>query len=520
MALLTLAFPLISHADGITLARYSGKASGWAIKPFVENDQVQNVPATDQATPFVFVKMDGSPSAAAKAAYFFPGSAGNTLLNQEGAPQRIPDGVDAQYPGDGSASEKVDSPFGDSTLVQASAAMQSAQASEGHAKATSALANYQFAPVAPLPTGTVPIPTVPVQPGSGATPTSTAGSGQPTPTHPPTPTPTKVCLIICLGSHRNAAPTQGPPPGAPPPAKLPDVLEQQLQTALRAAELAHPDLLNLAGGHTAAVNATLPYASADAASMAEMTAGNDGVRATVATHAARIQLFQGLITITTVDSTLQALAPASLTDRGSGTITTTITGAAIAGIPVTIDNKGVHVSDQGIPPDQAQALTAALNGALAQAGVQVKAVTTSSAPDIGYWSGAGGGLDVTATQDPSTVNSSAGAIPPTHVDFSIGAVSADAAATPGTNDDTGGGVCLFCGFGGDGGFGGGGDTGGSTPPSQSQHGIIIPGLSGAALLALAFVVQGISTAAVAAAAGYAEAGAKASTAGPAEEETK
>src|SRR5579863_5089330 len=76
-ALLALALPGAAHADANDLASYGATASGWAIQPYVLNDAFLNVPAADQSAPYVFISMDNTPGAEAKAAYFFPGTAGN-----------------------------------------------------------------------------------------------------------------------------------------------------------------------------------------------------------------------------------------------------------------------------------------------------------------------------------------------------------------------------------------------------------------------------------------------------------
>lgn len=311
--------------------------------------------------------------------------------------------------------------------------------------------------------------------------------------------------------------------------KLPDPVEQQLAAALKAAEIANPSLLNLAGGHLPTTNADLPYAGADVSSEAATRATDSGVVVAVVTRAQHIEILQGLITFASVESTLQATAPASKA-HGSGTIITRITGAAIAGIPVSIDETGITVNDQHASADQIQALSDQLNAALAKANIHIaltKSMTKNN--EAGFWEGSGAGVEITAGLDPAGAGlpSPANGVPATHVDFSIGKVSASIYATPGSGSGSGGGDsgggygggdgCFFCG-------GGGSGSNGSGTPTPATHGgsktfSLLTGLSGGQLLALVFIVQGVSTGAVAATAGYTDSRARAAEAAT-EEESK
>ncbi|MGZ3636220.1 MAG: hypothetical protein ACXVCX_00100 [Ktedonobacterales bacterium] len=540
LALLALVVPLSARADSNSLTSYGATASGWALQPYIVNDSFINVPAADQSTPFVFVSMDNTPGAQANASYFFPGTAVNAVPNTQGIPVSVPVGVEARYPGTSPASGQVGT-FNDGVASQAAAGSQSAQASEGYALAQSAIASYQFAPTIPATPGTgvppVPgaptVPPVPTLPGGAApTPTSHAG-GASTPTPAPgsskTPTPTPaacllppVCLYSALPVEQSAQTAQGT--GTLTPFTLPDPVEQQLAAALKAAELANPSLLNLAGGHLPTTNANLPYAGADVSSEAATRATDSGVVVAVVTRAQHVELLQGLITFASVDSTLQATAPASQA-HGTGSIITRITGAAIAGIPVTIDEKGITVNDQHASADQIQALSDQLDAALAKAGIHITLTKSVTKGDAGFWEGAGAGLEVTAELNPAGAGlpSPASGVPATHVDFSLGKVSASIFATPASDSgggngggDGGGGYggdggCFFCG-GGDGGSGGGNGSGTGTQPAKhsgSKTFSLLAGLSGGQLLALVFVVQGVSTGAVAATAGLTDARAKA-----------
>jgi hypothetical protein len=548
LAFIILALPLaVANADANSLGSYGVTANGWAIQPDIVNDSFQNVPIADQSAPYVYVAMDSSPSAQADASYFFPGTAVNAVPSTQGVAVSVPTGVDARYPGNGSASGKVNG-FNDGVATQASAGAQSAQASEGYALAQSAVAGYQFAPTipsAPSPPSVPGVPALPSPPAlptipSGASATATPRSGggtapTATPTAPGTsasPTATPCLLNICLG---DASPQHGGVDAALQraqtaqglqPTILPDPVEQQLSAALKAAQIANPGLLSLAGGKLAATNPALPYASADISSQAETRATDAGVSVAVVTHTQHIELFQGLITFASVTSTLQAAAPGSLSVKGTGTITTTVTGAMIAGIPVTVDQQGVTVQDQNASAAQVQALSDQLNAALSKADIQVSLTKSVITTDVGMWQGAGAGVEVKADLSPSSLNPPppANGLPATHVDFSIGRVSASIYATPpdaGTSGSAGGGgfgggggYCFFCGGGGGfGGFGGGnagssGSTTSTTPGSSSgQTGAFtLPGgLRGAPLLALVFVIQGLSTGAVAATAGFTDA---------------
>lgn len=539
LGLLTLVMPLVAHGDTLNLASYGATASGWAIQPYVVNDEFINIPATDQSAPYVFVSIDNTPSADAKAAYFFPGTAINAVLTTENTGKQVPNGVDARYPGNGSASNQV-GPVSDNVANQAGGASESAQAGEGSAQAAAGLVSYQFAPNpgAPSPPGggTVPappaLPTPPVIGGGGLPGGGGNGGSAPTPTptpapHPmPTPTATPCTLGICLSSPIGAGGQTSRyrmvvVGSSPTSVKLPDPVEQQLATALHAVEAANLPLLQLAHGHFATPNSSLPYAAADASSRAVTQATNSGVSVTVTTHAAHVELFQGLITFASVDSTLQGQAPAS-NAQGQVSITTTITGAQIGGIPITIDQNGVQVNGQGGAQSSSaeQTLTAALNSALKAANIQITLTSTTTTKDAGKWQGSGGGLEVAAAIVPGN------GVPATHVDFTLGKVTGSAFAVPGSTNS---GSCDFLCFGSGGGNGGGilggffgsatgsNTSGSNTPGSQgggSSHGgglFSLPEeLSPGELLSLLFVVQGFSTAAVSAAASNAETLAKAS----------
>src|SRR5579875_1465469 len=343
LGIIGLVWPLAVHGqanDVSLLSSYGATASGWAIQPYIESDQFSTIPATDQSAPYVYTSIQGdifpdgstSETAKAKAAYVTAGTAPNAVLTQAGqagAPsEQVPDGVEADYPGaTGSASSSIGA-VSDGVATQACAGGEQAQAAEATAQAYSTLASYRFAPsqLGALPSGCTPpalpggvptppaLPTLPPLPtppalptlpgGSGATPTATPSAGggtgaTPVPTATraaPTPTATSCPLIICLGGQPQQAayqPEVAAHTGASPvPVPLPDVVEQQLATALKAAELANPNLLALAGGKLAAPNLGLPYAAADISAQSAVQASNSGAQATLVVHGGHVELFQ------------------------------------------------------------------------------------------------------------------------------------------------------------------------------------------------------------------------------------
>jgi hypothetical protein len=525
LAVLMLALPLVAHGAPTALASYGASASGWAIQPYIENDEFINIPATDQTAPYVYVAIDQNPSADAKAAYFTPGTAINAALGTNSVPYQVPSGVEARYPGQSPASSQA-GVFNDGVATQAAAGSQAAQAQEAYAQAAAAVASYQFAPppglapggggVPPLPT-LPPLPTVPPLPGSSPTATPAGGHPTPTPTHSSnsTPTATPCPLGVCLtpiAAPQAARPAQTAQAG-PAPVTLPDALEKQLQAALRAAEAANPQALKISGVKLAAMDPTLPYAQADVSGQAVAQASDSGVVVTVVTRAAHVELFQGLITFATIETTLSGEAPATPAP-GKGQLATRITGMTIAGIPVTLDQNGVTVADQnGLSGAQIATLSKALNGALAAAGIQIGLVKTTSASDSQKWEGSGGGVQVTAAFDAAP-----GSVPATHINFTLGMATASLYALgggSGFDNSGGGGVGGFFG-----GFFGSPPGGGGAPGSSGGGGSVrFPGsLTPGELLALLFIVQGVSTAAAAATARQADAIQHLSQP-PAEEET-
>jgi hypothetical protein len=560
LGMVMLALPLIAHGQTDALAAYGATASGWAIMPFIENDEFQNIPAADEAAPYVYVEIDNSPSADAIAAAIKPGTALGGVIGSQGGsfsgPNELTSTSEARYPGTGTASSQI-STFNDGHTSQGAAAAQSASAQEAQAQAQAVVGSYQFVPpTASPPTGLPslpPLPTVPPLPGTtpspgGSTPTPTPGGGSPTPTPTPCPLPLPGggCLVQPLtgysGGTTGARPLMARMPASPrsytPAVHLPDLFEQRLMAALRALGLSQPQMLALAGGKPPQLspNSTVPLAQADGSAEAETMASDNGVAVTVEAHLAKVELLQGLLTFTSVDSTLQAVAPGNGAN-GQGLITTTLKGANLAGIPITIDQNGVQIACQqapskcqGISEQQIQSLSNQLNSTLMATGISItltKAVTTAGP---GKWQGSGGGLEIAGVFNPpsspvpvpSGVPNPLNNVGTSHVDFSLGKVTANIFAVPNPSINSGSG-----GFGGLGGglgglFGSPGTPGtpGTTGTPGSGSGILgIGSLNPGDLLALLFIVQGFSTAAVAGAASNAEQGSRQARSVP-EEESK
>ncbi len=516
LGVVMLAVPLVVHgqaAQVTALATYNGSASGWAIQPYVENDQYINVPPADQYAPYVFTEVDSFPEADAKAAYITPGTAINAVLGTNGAPVSVPDGIDARYPGNGTGNSQVGA-FNDGVATQAGAGSESAQAQEAYAQASAGIASYQFAPpvFVPVPSGggvpTVPpIPTVlPVPtPSAGGGSTPTAGGTTPTPSPTPCPVPP-----VCIPAPHAALRFVGPQPTI----TLPDPVEQRLAATLQTLKVANPQLAQVSGGPTVTPNPNLPYAQADAAGQSISQASDSGVQIAVGTHAGNVELFQGIITFAAVDTELSAQVPA-VSAPGQGGISTRVTGMTIAGIPVTLDQNGVTIASQsGLGGSQIQALSAALNQALAAAGVQVGLIKVVSTSGTQSWQGTGGGVQVIATFNSP---SSSAPVQTTHIRFTIGVATGSASATPAQQASS----CPYCGgFGFFGGFFGAPGVPGSsgTPGTQGTGLFGLPSrLSPGELLALLFIVQGFSTAAVAGAANQADTLARLSVRPPEEE---
>lgn len=547
LAVIGLAMPLVVHGQTEALASYGGTASGWSIQPYAINDAYLNLPA-DQAAPYVYVNIDNSPTSQAKAAYFFPGNAVNGVLAAEVGPQgvhyQVPSGVVVDYPSAGNTSNSASNhvaAINDGQTTQIGAGSQSAQATEAYAQATASLASYQFAPPPGLvPTSTQPpsLPTVVGSPpalptglpGTGSTATPSHSSPTPTATSGggggPTPTPTPCALIVICPPSSGQSGTSGHVVAAPMASggiKLPDVFEQALASALRATEVAHPGLLTLAHGQTPTLDPNLPFASADATSSAVVQASDNGVTAQVQTSAQHVQLLQGLITFDSLRSTLQGLAPATQT-LGSGTITTKIVGAEIAGIPVTIDAQGVQIDCQGStqPPcvgsgsgATIQTLTDALNQALAAAGLKLILNQNETVSHIEMWQGTGGGVDLSGTLNPPNTSGIPlpTAVSPSQLDISLGRVSANlyALAAPPVQVGGGGGGSFYPGQYIPPSFSYVPGSAGSPSGTGGGSGLIGPllgTLNQPQMLALLVVVQGLSIAAVAGTAGNASAAAK------------
>lgn len=78
-----------------------------------------------------------------------------------------------------------------------------------------------------------------------------------------------------------------------------------------------------------------------------------------------VKIAGGLISISSIASTAKAV---SNTVTGTGSAATTVTGATIAGVPVTIDSNGVHIKGVG---SKLPSLTDTVNKALKQSGISI-----------------------------------------------------------------------------------------------------------------------------------------------------
>lgn len=592
VGVVALTAPLIAHGQVSTLASYGVDASGAAITPYLESDQYQSIPVTDESAPYIYVNISGSQdsaSADAVASYLHPSTLVNAGLNTNNVNAQPPTGVasdvEARYPGNGSQSTQV-GVFSDGVANQGSAGIQSAQANETQSQAEAQVVGYQFippsgapsspVPVPPLPTGLPPLPTLPPLPGVTPLPTSSpsggpggsGGSGGSSPTATPTstggsggsggatPTPTPCATIAIIGGCVPGTETRHVPTKAhveTPILPLPDIFEQRLSLALQAIEGANPGLLQLANGKLPNPNAGLAFASAADVSSEGITQVSDsGVGVAIQTHAGQIEVFQGLITIQSMQSTLRANVPAD-GSNGTGTITTQVSGATIAGIPVTIDANGVQINcptSGSIPAPCAgsgsgqtiKQLSQQLNTALAASGISITTDPSTITPAPGKWDGTGGAVQISGTlsstptqpslpggvtlptlpQPPSVPGlpgiPSTPAIGATHVNYELGQVVASLYAAPAAFTASGGGNGGF-GFPGNPGLPGfistvfgspGGSSNGSSGRGQSGRGIFsVPyALTPGELLAILLIVEGFSTAAVAAAASNAETGDK------------
>lgn len=126
-------------------------------------------------------------------------------------------------------------------------------------------------------------------------------------------------------------------------------------------------------------------------------AGADGERmaAGASTHVSDISIAEVL----TIDSVTSSVSGAVGGRPGTASLETTltITGAAVAGVPVTINDDGVMVSDQSAPGPLDAATQEQVNAALAAAGLRVRTVAGAepvAAPDGTKVQAASGGLQI------------------------------------------------------------------------------------------------------------------------------
>lgn len=176
-----------------------------------------------------------------------------------------------------------------------------------------------------------------------------------------------------------------------------------------------------------------------------------GVRSGVSTAHSEVQdvTIAGVLHLGTVVSDAKAT-----TDGVKATATgrTTVTGASVNGVPVTIDERGITVQAQNVPlPSQA---TDAVNSALKQAGITVSLSTPVGKPEgAGVVYNAGSLVVVWAPQAGTTMS------------MAVGGAQVAATAEPGYVDNSGTVV----------------DTGGTTGGTTGTTGVptaVAPGLSG------------------------------------------
>jgi hypothetical protein len=163
-----------------------------------------------------------------------------------------------------------------------------------------------------------------------------------------------------------------PPVSVPPPA-VPSALAPQAATPSRSMSSA-----STASGDGASLLESSTLATLDDKAKALVTTGESRL--------GRVSLGGGQIVIQGIH------VSASITNDGTPTekIAVDVGAASIGGVPVTIDQDGVHVSGQGAALPYQQA-SDALNGALKQAGIQLFIVTPEIKKGSSGDGGAGGG---------------------------------------------------------------------------------------------------------------------------------
>lgn len=146
----------------------------------------------------------------------------------------------------------------------------------------------------------------------------------------------------------------------------------------------------------AAPEIPIPVAIGQAASAATAGADGDRMAAGASTEVSDIAV-AGVLTIDSVTSSV-AGAVGGTPGSASHETTLTVTGAAVAGMPVTIDNNGVTANDQSAPNPLGTTAQEQVNAALAAAGLQVRTTPPAepvAEPDGTRVQAASGGLVVT-----------------------------------------------------------------------------------------------------------------------------
>ncbi len=259
-------------------------------------------------------------------------------------------------------------------------------------------------PTVTTPNGTVTVPKPPVTVPQARVTTPTAAVTTPLAT---------VTTPVGAGGGNSA-----PPPVTVPPVTLPSAGAQGAPRSLASLPLPpRPQPSRSAASGSAASGSTPADGGSLLTSSTSATLVETGTKTGIKTYAlvtsgesslGRVSLGGGQIVIEGIHVT------ASITNDGSPSYkaAVSVASASIGGVPVTIDQDGVHIAGQGqgLPYQQA---SDGLNGALKQAGVQLflvgPEVTTNSCGQSGTAGGTGtgtGGDTTTTTTTTTTTGSS------------------------------------------------------------------------------------------------------------------
>jgi len=305
----------------------------------------------------------------------WPGDSGKATYGSQGGPYAVAEASEYHATAEASlASNGLSGPSGSSTMAVP-------KGFDGQLRL--ALAEWEakwqglLSPKKPADTVTTP------KPPTVTTPKPPAVTTPKTPTVTTPSAPTVTTPTATLGGPKTTPPVTAPPPAVPPPT-LPSPGTKAQSRSLAAASPS-------ADGASLLASSTL--ATLDPKTNTLVTSGESSL--------GRVSLGGGQIVIKGIH------VSASIANDGSPTykVAVSVAAASIGGVPVTIDQDGVHVAGQGngLPYQQA---SDALNGALKQAGIQLflvaPEVTTSSCAQPG----AGTGTGPTTTRTTTTTTSS------------------------------------------------------------------------------------------------------------------